>query len=279
MTAFDRDNFPFEVDLSGSAQTQSRTTGLSSFIAGSDRRTVALASEDMKVTLSLADDPWLDDPHRAPFAPSETSLRKEAGSPRFEMQSELADGVDVFFELNGSSVTRAGVTERLAEAGGLFQPAAVSDALRSARGRADRRAAPRSRSAKQTDLLLSTFVAADAKAGRQATMQKIELTHRSFADIELRLGYGFMNEDGGFLGSEASGVFGGGQRRQVPLSGSVAGGAGHRTRSESCSAPTVTGLTEASGGSGLITDVSRLQSSAFGVGFSLADVVSGGRPG
>ncbi|MDH3663124.1 MAG: S8 family serine peptidase [Alphaproteobacteria bacterium] len=272
--ALDSDNFPFGVDLSGAAKPQSRSTGLSSFIASSDRRVVVVASDDIQATLSLAEDPWLDDPYRARFAPSDTSLRKEeTTSPRLEMRSELADGVDFFFGLNGSSVTEAGVTKRLPEAGGLFQPTAFLAPY-------DQLAGEQSGGGTsialgdQTDLLLSTFVSTDTDSGREASMQKIELAHRTFADLELRLGYGFMNEAGGFLGGEASGAFGedsGGNSHYVDLSLLAP-----ITEDLKLFGAYTYGLTDASGGSGLITEVSTLRSSAFGVGLALADVAGEG---
>lgn len=271
--ALDNDNFPFGVDLSGSAETQSRTTGLSSFIASSDRRSVVLASEDMQATLSLAEDPWLDDPHRAPFAPSDTSLHKEASSPRFNMQSELAEGVDFFFGLNGSSVTEAGITQRVPEAGGLFQPAAFLAPFDQLAGEQTGGGTAIALS-DSTSLLLSTFVSSEDTSGRQSSMQKIELAHRTFADIQLRLGYGFMDEDGGFLGSEASGAFGsdsGGKSHYVDLS-LVA----PVTEDFKLFSAYTYGLTDGSGGSGLVSEVSRLRSSAFGAGLSLGDVASNG---
>ena len=271
--AFDDDNFPFGVDLSGAAKTRSRTTGLASFIASSDRRSVALASQDVEATLSLAEDPWRDDPYRAPFAPSDISLHEEAASPRLEMRSELTEGVDFFFGLNGSSVTEAGVTQRVSEAGGLFQPAAFLAPFDQLAGEQTGGGTAIALS-DTTSLHLSSFVSSDDTTGRESSMQKIELAHRTYADIELRLGYGFMDEDGGFLGSEASGAFGsdgGGKSHYVDLS-LVA------PVSEDLklfSAYTY-GLTDGSGGSGLVSDVSRLRSSAFGAGFSLVDVASEG---
>ncbi|MGI9488759.1 MAG: S8 family peptidase [Geminicoccaceae bacterium] len=271
--ALDDDNFPFGVDLSGSAKTQSRTTGLASFIASSDRRSVALASQDIEATLSLAEDHWRDDPYRAPFAPSDTSLHKEASSPRLEMRSEVTEGMDFFFGLNGSSVTEAGITQRVSEAGGLFQPAAFLAPFDQLAGEQTGGGTAIALS-DTTSLHLSTFVSSDDASRRESSMQKIELTHRTYADIELRLGYGFMDEDGGFLGSEASGVFGGdggGKSHYVDLS-LVA----PVTEDLKLFSAYTYGLTDGSGGSGLVSDVSRLRSSAFGAGFSIADIASEG---
>ena len=271
--ALDDDNFPFGVDLSGSTETQSRTTGLASFIASSDRRTAVVEAQDVEATLSLAEDPWRDDPYRAAFAPSDTSLHKEASSPRLEMRSELTEGVDFFLGLNGSSVTEAGITQRVSEAGGLFQPAAFLAPFDQLAGEQTGGGTAIELS-DSTSLLLSTFVSSDDTSGRESSMQKIELAHRTYADIELRLGYGFMDEDGGFLGSEASGAFGsdsGGKSHYVDLS-LVA----PVTDDLKLFSAYTYGLTDGSGGSGLVSDVSRLRSSAFGAGFSLADVASEG---
>ncbi len=269
----DQDNFPFGVDLSAFAETQSRSTGLSSFIESADRRSAAVTTKTVEATLSLAEDPWRDDPYRAPFAPSDTSLHKQSDSLRLQMRSEVADGVDVFFGLNGSSVTEAGIVGSATEAGGLFEPAAFLAPFDQIAGEQTGGGASIALG-DSTDLLLSTFVSSDPESGRQASMQKIELQHRTLADIEIRLGYGFMNEDGGFLGSEASGAFGGnsdGNSHYLDLS-LVA----PITEDLKLFGAYSHGLTDASGGSGVISGVSRLQSSAFGAGLSLTDVAKEG---
>ena len=271
--ALDADNFPFGIDLRGSADIRSRSTGLASFIAGSDRRTAKVSAAGLEATLSLAEDPWRDDPYRASFAPSDTALQQEDASPRFAMRSELVDGVDLFFGLNGSSVTEASVTNRITAGSGLFQPTAFFAPYDQLAGEQTGGGAAIALG-ENTDLHLSTFTSADKDLGREASMQKIELTHRTFGDVELRIGYGFVTEEGGYLGGETSGAFGGdssGRSHYVdlsflaPLSDRLALFGGYSY-----------GVTNASGGSGLVSDLSSLQSSAFGTGFSLVDLVSEG---
>ncbi|MGI9492980.1 MAG: S8 family peptidase, partial [Geminicoccaceae bacterium] len=269
--SLDDDNFPFGVDLGRSAAVQSRTTGLDAFIGSSDRRTTSVAAETWGYSLSLAEDQELDDPYRAEFAASDTALKDEADLPRMQMRSELGDGVDLFFGFNGSSNTDAGLVQSLPETGDFFQPTAFLAPFDQLSGEQTGGGTSVELS-DDTDLAVSAFASTDEDAGRQTTLQKIELAHKTIGDIQLRLGYGFMQEEGGFLGSEASGAFGaesGGHSQYLdlsvlaPLSDKISlFGAYSR------------GNTDASGGTNsLLSDYSSIHSEAFGAGLVIADLI------
>jgi len=106
-------------------------------------------------------------------------------------------------------------------------------------------------------------------------MQKIELTHKTVGDIELRLGYGFLQEDGGFLGSEASGAFGGdsgGNSQYIDLSVLAP-----LSEKVSLFGAYTRGETDASGGSNsLLSNYSTLRSEAFGAGLVMTDIAEKG---
>ena len=273
VTVLDDDNFPFGVDLSGSAQVQSRTTGLEAFVASSDRRTAAVVQETSEVTLSVASDPWLDDSYRAEFAPSETTLEGgEREAPKLSMRSEVNDGVDVFFGLNGSSATDAALTTALPELGGLFQPAAFLAPFDQLVGEQTGGGAAFALG-ENSQLLLSTYASTEENE-RSSTMQKIELVHKTEGDIQVKLGYGFVSEDGGYVGSAADGAFGSdssGQSHVLDLAVLAP-----VTDKVSLFGAYTEGRTAASGGSGLISDYSTLRTSAFGAGLVMKDVMSEG---
>ena len=272
--SLDDDNFPFGVDLGRSAAVQSRTTGLEAFIGSSDRRTTSVATETWGYSLSLAEDQEHDDPYRAEFAPSDTALKEAAALPRMRMQSEIRDGVDVFFGFNGSSNTDAGLAQSLPETGDFFQPTAFLAPFDQLSGEQTGGGATVELS-DDTDLTVSAFASTDDDAGRQATLQKIELAHKTVGDIELRLGYGFMQEEGGYLGSEAKGAFGaesGGNSQYLDLS--VLAPLNEKI---SLFGAYSRGNTDASGGAdSLLSDYSTIHSEAFGAGLVVADLVEEG---
>lgn len=274
VVVLDEDNFPFGVDLSGSAVVQSRTTGLEAFVASTDRRTAVVTEETSRIALSVAEDSWLDDSYRAEFAPGETSLAGgDRQAPRLSMRSEVSEGIDVFFGLNGSSATDAALTAALPELGGLFQPAAFLAPFDQLIGEQTGGGAALELG-ENSQLLLSTYASTDEESERSSTMQKIELVHKTEDAIRLKLGYGFVTEDGGYVGSAADGAFGsdsGGQSHVVDLA-IVA----PITERISLFGAYTEGRTVASGGSGLISDLSTLRSSAFGAGFVMKDVMSDG---
>ena len=265
VVSFDKDDFPFAVDLGGAAKTQSRTTGLDAFIGSSGQRVTSVSTATMRVSLSLAEDSKLSDPYRAEFAASDTQLKAQPELPRVQLQSEAVEGVDTFFAFNGSSSLPDGLVQSLPEDGDFLQPSNFLAPFDQLAG-AQTGGGVSVELGDNTDLTVSAFATTDRDADRQSFMQKAEFVHRTAGDIQLRLGYGFMQEDRGFLGSEAGGAFGAksdGNSQYVnvsflaPVSERVSlFGAYSR------------GNTDVSGGSGsLLSDYSAVGSEAFGAGF------------
>lgn len=274
VVALDDDNFPFGVDLSGSAAVQSRSTGLASFIASDDRRTSVVSTDLAEVTLSVADDPLRDDRYRAEFARSDGALKAEAEAPRMQMRTEVASGVDLFFGLNGSSAAETGLTSALPAVGGLFQPSAYLAPFDQLSGEQSGGGTTLALG-EDTALSVAAFTSAEDRTTRQSVLQKVELRHKAAGDVEFRFGYGFMEESGGYLGSEASGAFGadsGGRSHYVdasvvaPLSERLSLFGGYTLGSTAASG----------GGASLLSGYTRLRSEAFGAGLSMTDVMSAG---
>ncbi len=274
VVTLDDDNFPFGIDLGRSAVVQSRTTGLDAFIGSDLRRTASIVTDTGGLSLSVAGDDEVDDPYRAEFAASETSLKEEAPLPRMQMQSELAEGLDMFLAFNGSSNAETGLVQTLAGTGDFFQPTAFLAPFDQLSGELTG-GGTRVSLGDDLDLTVSAFTSTEDDAARQVVMQKIELGYRTVGDIELRLGYGFMKEDGGFLGSEATGAFGSNSEASsqyldisllAPISDKIdlfgAYSQGHTDSS--------------AGASSLLSDYSTIRSEAFGVGLVMSDVAEEG---
>lgn len=272
--SLDDDNFPFGVDLGRSAAVQSRTTGLDAFIGSSDRKTAFIDTEKGHYTLSLEEDQELDDPYRAEFAANDTALKEEAGLPRMQMQSEVQDGVNVFVGFNGSSNTDTGLVQSLPQTGDFFQPTAFLAPFDQLSGEQSGGGTTVDLG-DDTDLTVSAFTSADNDATRTATMQKIELAHKTVGDIELRFGYGFMQEEGGYLGSEAEGAFGASSRGNSQYFDlSVLAPVTERV---SLFGAYSRGNTDASGGgNSLLSNYSTIHSEAFGAGLVMADLAEKG---
>lgn len=266
----DDDNFPFGVDLGRSAAVQSRATGLAAFIGSSDRKSVTSAMDMGVYRLSVARDAERDDPYRVEFAASDTALEAEVEQPRIWMQSGLRDGVDLFVGFNGSSHTDAGLVHSLPEGGDFFQPSAFLAPFDQLSGEQNG-GGTRMALGAAIDLSVSAFTSADGDQPRRTMMQKVELTHKTLGDIELRLGYGFMQEEGGFLGSETGGAFGassGGKSQYVGLSILAP-----LTDKVSLFGAYTRGNTDASGGSNsLLSNYATIRSEAFGAGLVMRNL-------
>lgn len=204
----DEQNFPFLVDLNRHVEHRSRTTGIESFV-GADRSLTSVTRTDKgSVSLSFVEQPIDADPHRQEFAESETSLQEQPDDPRIAFRSEATPGLDLFMSLNGTAASDLGIGRALAADDAVFfeqrtflAPYERLAGLQSGGGAAFE-------IDEDTRIGLSSFTSADDEAPTSITMQKIELTHRTIGDIELRLGYGLIQEQGGVIGSSASGAFG-----------------------------------------------------------------------
>lgn len=267
----DDDNFPFGFDLGNNAQVQSRTTGLAAFINSSDWTSSFVRADKGDVSLSLAQDQELSDPYRAEFAESDITLKAEAAQPRLLTRSEVTDDVDMFFAFNNATDTEQGLVSALPASSDFFQPAAFLAPFDQLAGEQTGGGTTIDLGT-DTKLSLSAFTGADDQSIRQTAMQKIELTKTAFGNAEFRLGYGFMQEDGGFIGSDIQGAFGaesGGNSQYVSASLLL-----RMTERLSLFGAYSRGSTDASGGTdSLISDYSSISTEAFGGGLVMKDLV------
>lgn len=204
----DEQNFPFLVDLNNNVDQRSRTTGIDSFIGADRSLSVVTPMENGSLALSFSEELEASDPHRREFAKSDTAIQEEAEDPRISFQSEASENVDLFMSLNGTSTTALGIGESLAsnEADFFSQQSFLAPYERLS-GQQSGGGAVYSLG-DDTKIGVSAFASADSDAQTEINMQKVELVHRTVGDIELRLGYGLLQEEGGFIGSSASGAFG-----------------------------------------------------------------------
>jgi hypothetical protein len=205
----DDQNFPFLADLNRNVDQRSRTTGLDGFVGANRSVSTVVTAEDTQVSLAFAEQqPELADPYRLEFAKSETALQEQPADPKVSFQSQASETVDLFMSFNGTSTTALGISQSLAsEETEFFQQQTFLAPYERLAGLQSGGGASYDLG-EDTKIGVSAFAAADSDAATQINMQKVELMHRTVGDIELRLGYGLLQEEGGFVGSSASGAFG-----------------------------------------------------------------------
>jgi hypothetical protein len=275
IVAFDEDDFPFSVDLSDASSTQSRSTGLAGFIASDNQATTIHDTPLGQLAFAASQDDLQGDPYQVEFAPSETALRTESDLPRMRFDSALTDGVDLFFSYNGSSTTDAGLGRAMAQEGGrFFQSSAYVAPFDQLAGGQTGGGASFALN-KATSLSVSTFTSSRDDQGVQATMQKAEITHRLAGSIDLKLGYGWLDEQDGFLGSVSSGAFGSGAGGETTFF-DVALIAPAHDKVTLFATYTQARSSISSGRSSLLANWSTATSDAFGLGLIWRDVATEG---
>ena len=271
----DEQNFPFAVDLRQNLDRRSRITGLDGFIAANRNLTSVQTTEYGSVSLAFDEDQGTIDPYRAEFEQSDVSVREESDDPRIRFRSEAGERLDLFMSLNETSTTDLGIGRALAkEEGAFFQQSAFLAPY-------DRIAGVQSGGGavyelgEKTKVAVSAFTAADEDALTEVNLQKVEFLHQTIGDIELRVGYGLLQEEGGLLNSSTTGAFGSqtttdtqyaSASLMAPMTDDVSlFGAYSRGRSSTSS-------TTAS----LLDDFSITKAEAFGAGFVIKDLVDEG---
>jgi hypothetical protein len=179
--------------------------------------------------------------------------------------------------LNQSSTVDAGLQQALtAEGGGLLQPGAFLTPYDSLAGAQSGGGFSYAMS-DSTKLTVAAFTAGDGQESGDASMQKIELSHRTIGDVELRLGYGWLSEEDRFLGSESDGAFGAdasGSSQYLNLS--LMAPVTDHVRLFGAYSSGWTDIGTGSNGATLFDGWSTVQSEAFGVGLAASDVVEAG---
>lgn len=273
--ALDEQDFPFAVDLSRNVDQRSRSTGLDGFIASDRSLNVVQTGEYGSVAFAFDENQSDLDPYRAEFQQSDTSLHEEADDPKIRFQSEAGDKLDLFMSFNETSTSNLGIGRALAEEqGAFFQQSAFLAPF-------DRLAGLQSGGGaayelgKQTKIAVSAFASANEDALTEINLQKVELMHQTIGDIELRAGYGLLQEEGGFLGSSTTGAFGTQTATDTQyFNASIVApitetfslfGAYSQGRSSTSSAT-----------ASLLSDFSSTRAEAFGAGFVMKDLVEDG---
>lgn len=269
----DEQNFPFIANLNKNVDQRSRTTGIETFIGADRSLSTVIAADDVTVSLSFSErEPELADPYRLEFAKSETALQEDAKDPKVNFQSQASDDVDLFMSFNGAATTSLGIDQTLAsEDADFFQQQTFLAPYERLAGLQSGGGATYALS-EDTKIGVSAFASADTDASTEINMQKVELMHRTVGDIELRLGYGLLQEEGGFVGSSTSGAFGQGAATETqfanisviaPVTEDVSlFGAYNRGQSSTSSA-----------NGSLLNDFSTTDTEAFGAGVVVKDLV------
>ncbi|MDH3663204.1 MAG: hypothetical protein OEU92_24825 [Alphaproteobacteria bacterium] len=279
--ALDEQGFPFSVDLGDHVGAGSRSTGLAAFIGSDTSPTIGGMTPDGRTRFALSreegtTDGVPGDPHRGAFAPSGTSLLDRPESPTAHFATEVASGVEVFMSLNDSSVTDAGVEGAIAGHDGLlFAPGLFLTPFDQFSGEHQTGGGAVLALGKRADITLSAFTTSpDSIDERETSMQKIELSHRIGAGIELRLGYGWLDERDGFVGGSSAGAFCETEASSSFVTAGVVAPIGDDLRLFGSYTSGRSSLSV--GDSGLIGDWSDVRTESFGVGLLADDVAEVG---
>lgn len=275
--AFDADGFPFEIDLFDKTRTQSRDTGLAAFLDSSRAETSHQETAFGTFSFQLAEDRQAADPHRAEFVEERAYEERDERVIKAGFHSAISDRLSVFGTLNQSATVDAGLHQAIASTGGgSMQPStflAPYDSLAGAQSGGGFSYAL----GDDTKLTLGAFTAGDGQDSAEASSQKIELSHRSIGDVELRLGYGWLAEEDRFLGSESEGAFGAdGSGASQYLNLSLIAPVTERVKLFGSYSSGWTDIGTGANGSTLFDHWSTVRSEAFGVGLLASDVIEKG---
>ena len=279
--ALDDQGFPFAVDLGDHVGTSGRPTGLTAFIGSDESQTFGGITPDGKTRFALsrneaAIDGTLADPHRGAFAPSGTSVLDRPESPTAHFASDLTPGIKVFMGLNDSSITDASVESVIAGYDSLlFAPGSFLTPFDEIAGEVQTGGGAIAALGENTALTLSAFTTGTDSVDQPATsMQKIELAHRFGNDVELRLGYGWLDEQNGFLGGETAGAFGETEASSSFVNAAIIAPIDEGLR---LFGSYTNGRSAISGsGSSIVGDWSDVRTESFGVGLLADDVAEEG---
>ncbi len=205
---FDEMGFPFPIDLNQQVTTRTRASNLGGFIgaAHASSTTISLPHADLSVVSSdsLDDDLGL----RSEYLTHSKGNRARSTGSQLSLSTDLDANITFFALHNGSSSTKLSLQQALADHQVHFvQPMATV-------GPFDRLSGLVSGGGFIVTPLeglkvgLSTFASFNDDQATEKTVQKIEMVKELFGSLELRLGWGFIQEQGGFMGAKSSGVFG-----------------------------------------------------------------------
>jgi len=205
---FDRMGFPFPVNLDQRVASSETPDGLQNFITAERRSSAGVALP--RFTLAISDaDPTDDgrsvddDDIRPPWAEGQRST-----SPQLSFVSEPTSNIALFASVNGTSGTRLGLQQMLADRRmDLFHANLTISPFERSPGRMSGGGLALT-PFEDVEIALSAYTNAGDGQLTKAAMQKVEVTKDLFSNVKLRLGLGFIQEEGGFLGASAMGIFG-----------------------------------------------------------------------
>lgn len=206
--AVDSMGFPFPIDLGAAVRTTARDDGLKTFLGGDRGSYVTVGGRGAEIAAFVSE----DEASWQTRTSSSTSHRRQVlGDENLPLHfaAKLREDVAVFASVNGGGQERfgleAGLVERRAtfmQADGFLSP---HSGLAAARSGAGFSVSP----ADGTEIALAVFGSVVEDERPETSLQRFELKQTMAGEIEMRLGLGLMQEEGGFLGGKAAGAFGG----------------------------------------------------------------------
>ncbi len=272
---FDEQNFPYKVDLGQNIDQRSRSTGLDGFIAANRSLSTVETTDYGSISLAFNQDEAAIDPYRAEFEESDVDLKKDDQNPKIRFQTEISDDVDMFMSLNNTSTTELGLGGALAAKDGAFiKQGAFLAPYEQLAGQQSGGGAIYDLS-DDTKVAVSAFASADEDTATEINLQKVELVHSTFGDVELRGSFGLIQEQGGILDSSTQGAFGAETSTDTQFFG-VSLMAPVTDRFSLFGAYSRGKSSTSSGGASLLNDFSDTRTEAFGAGFVMSDLVDEG---
>ena len=205
---FDQMGFPFPAALEKRVASQKTHAGLLNFITARRGPSAGFSSPHAALSISAAHpaDDWRSTDHEG-FRLARIEAERST-APQISFNTKATDHFTLFASLNGAGDTELGLRPMLAD-------------RRLETFHADLALSPFERlsgdlSGGGLALTLSedvrVAVSAHTNAGdgqvTEAAMQKIELTKDLFSKVKLRLAFGLIQEEDGFLGASMAGAFG-----------------------------------------------------------------------
>ncbi len=198
---FDQMGFPFPIGLDQLVASSRPASGLQNFVSSERRSSAGVTIPHATLAIS-GNDRWDDGDGLPPWAEEERSQ-----IPELSFDANPSENVALFASLNGTSGTRLGLQQMLADRHmGLFHAGLTISPFERVPGMVSGGGLALS-PYEHLEIALSAYSNASDDQVAKAAMQKVEITKAFFDFVTLRLGLGFVQEEG-FLGASASGVFG-----------------------------------------------------------------------
>jgi len=270
----DEMGFPFPIDLAANIEATPRDSGLVSFV-GHDGMSITSATLPKATIAAILPD--ADVQRLEPLSSNIDRLGSDSREQRVPLSfnADVTNDAQIFARLYGAAEPELGLEDGLLDRDGMFLQA--NSFLSPYNQWADDTAGAgfRLQPADNAEIALSMHTSIEDGGGPSRSLQRLEAKIFGPANIEFRLGFGLVQEEGGFLGGSASGAFDQGSSAQSqfltvsalgPLTKTIDWFGSYSRGQSSISSDDAT----------LITDWSDAQSEAFGLGFIMRDVASDG---